>query len=302
MSERDKIKILLKEAVLYQKQGLLDQSKEKYETALRTVKESQAFSKQAKLIHDIEAKIDAVGKTLQEIDEGDEAPQLSGDVQDLIKKSFSFSKDKEAAAIEGAMALAKFGQYDRAMEEFKAMLKDTTLPVMLAKNIFRCHLSLSSPEGAVEQFKEWMNGEIFSTEDLKHLRAFLVGVFNKREIQMDVPEAEEPETPGVIMPEEPEEGELDISSVGIEILEGPGKGKSFEFDVSLQSGNIVSIVVPANKKELLALFKHGVKFSGIQCYTPIGFFKADGTVSGKTKIIHGEDKGDFMIDLKMEGL
>ena len=66
-----------------------------------------------------------------------ESPALSPNAQELIKKLFSFSdkKDKDEAALEGAIALAKFGQFESALAEFSELIKKDSIRVIAAKNI-----------------------------------------------------------------------------------------------------------------------------------------------------------------------
>src|SRR5512139_2727635 len=140
MTEKDLIKRLLKEADLYRTQGLLSDAKSKYVQMLTAI---------------VKSKIRAVDKSLNELRDTPEKPELSGDLQDLIKKLFSFSQTKEAAAIEGAVALAKFGQYEQALKEFHKLLEQGVLPVVTAKNMIKCYTALKTPEAAVVQFAKW---------------------------------------------------------------------------------------------------------------------------------------------------
>ena len=299
MSEQEQIKKMLKEAVVYKSQGLFSQAHTIFSKALETVMQNENLRSNEPLIAAIKTKIEDVSNTLTEIEKAPESPELSDDVTDLIKKSFSFAKDKEAAAIEGAMALAKFGQHEKALEEFNRLLETATLPVMIAKNIIRCHLSLNAPDGAVTEFKGWLSGDRFSNEEKAHLRAFLDNLFESRGINVRIPEVK---APAASAPSEApsEEDELDISSVTIEIDSGPKKGRTVEFEVSLQSGNTISIIIPANRKVLVQLFKHGMRLSEIQCFSPIGFFPSSGKITGKTKVLHGANQGDFMVDIKLD--
>jgi tetratricopeptide (TPR) repeat protein len=299
MSEQEKVKALLKEAVVYKSQGLFQQAKERFQNALEIMNENESLRANAALIATIREKLREMEETLEDIEEDEGTPELSEDVRELIKKSFSFSKDKEAAAIEGAMALAKFGQFDKALDEFNEILEYATLPMMIAKNIIRCHLSLGSHDGAVKQFKEWIGGNRFSREEIIHLKDFLSGLLESRGIEMDLPALEGGE---VIAPaEEPsEEDELDISSVNIQLESGPQKGLTEEFPVELQSGDSISIVVPPSSKEMVRMFRHGMRLSEIQCFSPIGFFPASGTVTGKNKVLQGPNKGSFMVEIKLD--
>jgi tetratricopeptide (TPR) repeat protein len=299
MSEQGKVKKLLKEAVIYKKQGLFPQSKTKFSEALDIMTKSEALRTNETLITAIKEKLRDLDETIRDVDEGAEAPELSEEVQELIKKSFSFSKDKEAAAIEGAMALAKFGQYDKALDEFNQILEYATLPVMIAKNIIRCHLSKSPPQAAVDQFTVWAGGERFSREELKHLKEFLESLLDSRGIHLVIPDM-----PGGddLTDEEAldEDEEIDIASISIRFDSGPRKGQALEFNVDLQSRNTVSIVIPANERGLVQVFKHGMRLAEIQCFSPIGLFPNSGTVSGKTKVLHGPNQGAFMVDIKLD--
>ncbi len=298
-TEQERVKSLLKEAVVYKNQGLFNQARERFSAALEIMNRSEALRSNTALIQAIQEKLRAVDATLREVDEDAEAPELSEDVRELIKRSFSFSKDKEAAAIEGAMALAKFGQFDTALEEFNAILEYATLPVMIAKNIMRCHLTLSSPQGAVDQFKDWAAQGRFSQEEVLHLREFLAGILESRGLDVEVPEVQAPE--GIEAGEPvPEEDELDISSVTIASSGAPPAGHAEEFPVELQSGSTISIIVPSSSQEMVRTFRHGLRLPEMQCFSPIGFFPASGTVTGKTKVLQGPNQGHFMVDIKLD--
>ncbi|MCF8061127.1 MAG: hypothetical protein K9M82_01300 [Deltaproteobacteria bacterium] len=299
MSEQEKVKTLLKEAVVYKNQGLFAQAKAKFSSALEVMTQNEVLRSNTTLISAIEEKLRDVDAILGDIDEETGAPELSEDIQELIKKSFAFSRDKEAAAIEGAMALAKFGQFDKALEEFNEILEYATLPVMVAKNIIRCHLTVSSPETAIEQFRTWAGGDRFSKEEMLHLREFLQGILESRGLDLEIPGGgESPESP----PEggDPEEDEMDISSVNIQLEDGVENPRSEEFPVELQSGATISIIVPASSREMVRMFKHGMRLPMIQCFSPIGFFPGSGTITGKTKVLEGPNRGDFMVDIKLD--
>jgi len=142
MAHQVQVKSLVKEAELYRTQGLLEESKEKYMGILQLIEKNQRFQSNKKAINVIKDRIVGLERDLAEIDQETEAPELSGKVQDLIKNLFSFSQNKDAAEMEGAVALARFGQYERALAEFNSLLDKGTLPLIAAKNVLRCHLAL----------------------------------------------------------------------------------------------------------------------------------------------------------------
>ena len=179
MSGREDLNPLLKEADIYRTQGLLDQAKEKYLDILKLIKKDQGLSKDKQLIDDVNNKIKAVESDLTEIEEAPEAPELTEKVQDLISNLFSFSKNKEVAAIEGAVSLAKFGQYEKALAQLQKLINEGTLPLMAAKNMLRCHLILASPKEAVDQYKRWVSRTTFLKGELKELRDFLDNILKQ---------------------------------------------------------------------------------------------------------------------------
>ncbi|MBW2207076.1 MAG: adenylate/guanylate cyclase domain-containing protein [Deltaproteobacteria bacterium] len=122
MSENEKLKSLIKESETYRKQGLLKESKEIYEKALVLIQKNKDFSKNTELVDAVKDKVEDLESELIEIEALPEIPDLPPELQDLITKLFAFSKDKDMAAIEGAVALAKFGQYEKALEEFQKLI------------------------------------------------------------------------------------------------------------------------------------------------------------------------------------
>ena len=90
-----------------------------------------------------------------------------------LKNLFSFSenRDSETAALEGAVALAKFGQFDRALAELTGLLKNKTIRVEVAKNILRCHIASGSIEEAVNQYHKWCEQDLFQAKQLECLKS-----------------------------------------------------------------------------------------------------------------------------------
>jgi tetratricopeptide (TPR) repeat protein len=298
MNDQERVKALLKEAMVYKNQGLFRQAGEKFNSALEIASRSDELKTNKALAEAIRQRLRDLEAALKEVDEDDEVPELSEDVQDLIRKSFAFSKDREAAAMEGAMALAKFGQFEKALEEFNRILEYATLPFVVAKNILRCRLNMSPPEEAVREFKTWSEGERFSPEELLRLRDFLGGLLKARGLEPDLPDiSDKPAPTPEAAPAEDEE--MDISSVNIRVRAGP-EVRAMEFPVELQSKNTVSIVVKSSDRELVNLLRHGLRLPGLQCFSSMGFFPAAGTVTGKTKVLQGPNRGHFMVDIRLD--
>jgi len=301
MSIKERIKTLAKEAELYRSQSLLNQSRQKYLELLKLAESDESISKNTKLINDIKSRIQAVDDEITEIEEADKkAPELSEDVQNLISGLFSFSQNQATAAIEGAMALAKFGQYDKAVKELERLIKEGPIPLQAAINLLRCHLSLASPEVALNQLKRWESRDELGKGDLKYLRKFLDDHFKKKGIDIQLPDTGEL-PPGEKGVEEKSDDLIDLSSIGIQFPEGKFKGKMMEFDVSFQSGNAVSIIIPPTKKDLAETFKKGLRLPNIQCTSSIAIFNGSGVVTQKSNITTGQKRGSYSVDILIDG-
>jgi tetratricopeptide (TPR) repeat protein len=304
MSDKEHIKALAKEAEIYRSQGLLSGAKQKYQEILQFVQSHGHYSKDKRLIDAVNKKISAIEENLSEVLEAPERPAVSEDVQNLIQKLFSFSRDQQTSEMEGAVALAKFGQYEKALNEFKRLLKEGILPLDAAKNILRCHITLSSPDVAIVQFKRWMSRGDFPPGDLKYLRGFLQKYLEKRGIEAALPEvveAPQQKAEKKKKKKKKEEEVLDISSVGVQFQNGPLKGQMEEFEVTFQTGNTISVIIPSDRKDLLGALEPGLRLKDMQCYSLIAVFNGSGIVSNKSVITSGPKKGHYTLDITIDG-
>jgi len=299
MPDKEHIRSLIREAELYRKQSLLEESKEKYEEILQFLQGHERYSKDKKLIDAIQGKIRTVEGTLDEVESSPETPELSQEVHELISRLFSFSENKDTAAMEGAIALAKFGQYDKAIKAFQGLIQEGIMPLVAAKNALMCHLNLASADAAVAQFTQWLSQETFSAKELRYLQSTLRDHLAKRGIEVDLPQVSEP-LPGELEPKGEEEAVIDISSFAVHLANGPRKGQRTEFEVSFQSGNTISTIIAAQEKDVVDAFKPGLQLPDIECFSPIAVFKGRGVVSDMKKISSGRRKGDYSLDISIE--
>jgi tetratricopeptide (TPR) repeat protein len=299
MSVQEHLRSLAREAELYRTQGLLEHSKEKYLQILHFIEEKK-FSNHQKLKDAVRDKIQTLEENLALEKQDTKEPELSEKQQNMIKQLFSVSQTREAAKLEGAVALAEFGQYERAMEEFHALLKEGTLPVVAAKNILRCHMELSSPDEAVGQFREWVvAGDVLSPQVLKLIRGFFENLLERKGIKKELPHLIQTSQADIPSSED-DEGFLDISSVYVELGNGPHKGDMVEFQVTSQSGNTISVNIPGERRDLLDAFRPGLRLPELQCYSPIAVFKGRGVVLKKRKVWHGRNQGNYLLDITID--
>jgi hypothetical protein len=299
MGDADRIKSLVKEADIYRGQGLLEQAKYKYGEALKLVRNNRTLQNQESVINSLNKRIKAVEATLDEYNSDTDAPELTEEVQNLISSLFSFSRDKDVAAIEGAVALAKFGQYEKAFNEFQRLIDERILPLKAAQNMLMCQLFFISPERAVDQYKMWVSTPIFTEKELKSLRGFMITIFKKEGIELDLPETQ------ASLPEDPrkdalKEPVLELSSIGISMKDKFQREIDINLDITFQTGNIVSFFVKANKRQLIDFLAAGTKLPVIQCHSSSTFFQASGLVSDKKIITSGPRTGDYIFDLTID--
>ena len=317
------IKTLLQEAELYHSQGLLDEALLKYHYVENLIQGHEQLKNRIKLFDAVSKKIQRLENDIQRIEKAPKKPEVSAKIQDLIKKLFTFTPkmNEDARALEGAVALAKFGQFKRAILEFKMLLKKDSLRVAAAKNIVRCHMALSAVDDAVAEYEQWLSENIFLPNQLQRLRIFFENVLKKEGIDKILPQtkmsADDMETiihiPEIhqvkphayendgfkIEDDEIEDDEnLDINSIGITFDSGPQKDQVFEFKVRFQLGNVVSLLIPGREKDLVENFKAGTTINDVQYYSNIAFFNGSGLITAVKKIKIGPLRGDYCVDIE----
>lgn len=308
MSIKQKLKTLLQEAEIYRSQGLIAESRIKYEDAAGLINSCNNITNKDNLLKAISEKIRAIEDTEKKVEKGPTSPELSKKAQDLIKNLFAVSQDRDedVRALEGAVVLAKFGQFDRAIEDLKSLLPQENVRVEAAKNILQCHLAMGPADEAISQYSQWFGSDNFLPGQLETIRNYLEDILQKKGIETRLPsildsatagvESSQPDSPALA---EPEEEFLDITSIGITFENGPRKGKMVEFDVNFQSGNMLSLIISKKDQELIDDLKAGMKLKDVQFFSPIAIFNGAGVVSSKTQIKSGPKQGDHCLDIQI---
>lgn len=310
MDIKKRLKSLLQEAEIYRSQGLIMEAHQKYQDAANLVSSIGNLKNKESLLNAIAEKIDALDITKEKVEKGPTSPELSTKAQDLIKNLFSFSEntDDDAAALDGAVALAKFGQFDRAIKDLTELLARESIRVEAAKNILRCHMTTNSTQEAINLYHQWHSEDTFQPKQLELVRLYLRDTLQKKGVDAMLPspvandrnDAQAPLEPVVQAVEEPEEEFLDITSIGITFDSGPRKGKMVEFDVNFQSGNMLSLIISKQDHGLIEDLKAGMELKDIQFYSPIAIFNGVGIVASKTQIKSGPKHGDHCLDIRIK--
>jgi len=299
MDIKTQLKDLLKAAELYRSQGLLAEAIEKYENALNLIQKTDGIKNRQNFLDNISRKIADLQNDIKKIEKQSTLPEVTKKDQDLIKELFSDLKGKseDEAAVEGAITLAKFAQFERAIEEFTELLEKASIRVDAAKNILRCHMALTSIEDAVTQFQKWQSNPLFTPNQLLSIRLFLE-VFRydnlKDRISLQL------KNPADVEEFDIQNGKCpDICSMIITLEDGPLKGGTFILDVSFQTDNVVSLFIEGHKEELLKNFEVGKTINNLLFHSTIAIFKGKGVVLEKIKIDTGSRQGDCRLDIQV---
>ncbi len=299
MGEKENIKRLLQEAELYKGQGLLNEARLKYDEVSDLIRNNPKIKNKEKLLAGLAKKINLLEVDTQKVEKGPSSPELSSRAQDLIQQLFSFSQEEseEEAALEGALALAKFGQFERALAEFDNLLSNEAHRVVAAKNILRCHIALSSEEQAADIYEKWAKGDTFSANQLEKLRVFMEQILENKGVDRKLTVIGTKAK--AVVEEKKEEEFIDISTIGIYLDSGPGKGKVVEFDVNFQSGNLLSLIISKRDGKMIEHLEVNNELEDLQFYSPIAIFNGSGLVAAKSEIQSGPKQGDYCLDIKI---
>ena len=290
----------MQQAEVYRNQGLFQEAMEKYNIASGLILKNNKIKNRQNLIHVISKKMGALENDFKK-QNSPASRKMPKKTQELIKNKKNFPKKlkKDEEALEGALNLAKFGQYKRALKELQNLISVDSIRVNAAKNIIRCHMALSAPDDAIDQYNKWISNNLFRNDQLEKVRFFLKSSLVKKGTKRTLPELKKTSKPEYPDFEEKEEEVPDISSIVIILDKGPQKGKGIELDVSFQTGNIINVIMSGRDHERIKNLNIGFKINDIQFFSPIAIFKGSGLVSNMKYINSGPKKGDCSLDIKV---
>jgi tetratricopeptide (TPR) repeat protein len=298
MGATKSIRSLVREAKLYREQGLLEQSRDTYYAALEQIDDVDDENR-GPLEEALKKAIHTVEVELRDLERMDDIPDLSDDMKGLIRRLFSVSEDSDIAQYKGAVALAQFGQYGEALEEFNRLLQKGNMAVLAAKNIITCHLTFASPEVAVSQFERWVLNIQMTRKELSDIRLYLERILKRDGVDMDLSMLEDLVRKGKAWDPEGEEV-LPICSVRLPYKKMIGEERGEELDVFLHAGSAVSIQVPPERKDLLRALRLGTRIIGMRFFTTMAYFEGNGLVISRKQIESGPREGYYTLDIHVE--
>ena len=296
----DKIKKYFNEAELYFSHGLLAEALEKYKAVEGLVKSTRSIRNRDGILKKLKRKIEETDQKIKKIDRIQPTAQVNEDARSLMKEMYTFDdpEAKGSAALGGAVALAKFGQYDKAIEELNRLLEYDKLRLEAAKNILWCWVQQNYGEYAVSLYQKWRKQKFFPPEEAERLQAYFNELMDKSGLEQEIDELESQRT---IEPDsEVEDDEiLDISAVKLILPRGSRKGEKVELEISFQSGKYIQMIILRKEKELLESISPGDLLKNMIFYSPVAIFYGEGFVSNKHTIDAGPKKGDFILEIKI---
>jgi len=313
MDVKKQIKSILNQAEVYRSQGLLREARDKYINAGKMIQKHAGLIRNHKsLLVSLNKKISAVKMDLQHMEDAPATKEMPDSVQQIIKNHLAFPAEEENRELAGALALARFGQYTRALEDLKGLLKNEAIRAEAAKNFIRCQMTLDAVDEAVQQYQGWMKSDIFTTEEAQTLRIFFQDLLDKKGGDIILPEVggetgpEGEDAPLEMASASAEavhpEDLLDISSVGIPLSEGAAAGRTLECDVCFQSGNMLNLLLSDREKDVLDILEPNKELEPVEFFSPIAMFEGKAKVVSKKKLDTGPKKGDFSVDIQIVGL
>jgi tetratricopeptide (TPR) repeat protein len=301
MAGNEWLKSFFREADIYYKQGLFSQSMKKYSEIMELIKNNPDFSGNTSLLEFVDKKIETLKGEIEDIDNETDPPELDDDTQGLISDLFSFSGNREMAAIEGASALVSFGQYDKALKEFERLIDSRIYPLVAAKNMLECLVSHLSSERAVIQYRQWVSSNIFTKMELKHLREYLLELLkNRGQDDNDSSFTNDTQLGGEKAAESNEI--LEIFSVVAFIEKGSCEGKQVNLDVACQISNNLSCLVKPEDKDTINALTPGLRISQVHCYSLESVLTTSALVLQREQIMSGPQKGCYSFDIKLGGV
>jgi hypothetical protein len=213
----------------------------------------------------------------------------------LIKDSLASPGSQESVALQEAVVLAKFGQFERALEEFNRVLQQDPLSVDIAKNILRCHVVLSALDEAASQYRQWFSSGMFSTQQLETIRRFLEGILKNKGRPIDLPNPQP--GPQTNLQAGPTEEFSDIGAVGLWFNSGAAKGRFLELDVIFQDRDTVNVIVPQQMGRWVDSWPTGFILEPVSYCLPAQKRQGTGIVRAKRPIVSGPQSGAYSLDL-----
>ncbi|MFH2218641.1 MAG: hypothetical protein ABII68_03135 [Pseudomonadota bacterium] len=297
---KKQIEKLIREIDVYREHSLFDEARGKCIQLAKLIKQSDEIENKQRLLTLVSRKLKALKNDARTFEEAGASLRMSTKEEDVIKQLFYLSTDESdvSPALVGAEALLVFGQFEKALGEFRELLKEDSLRVDAAKNILRCHIGLSALENAVSQYREWFSSDQFSPEQLGKIHYFLQDILDKKKTNIRLPEPKS--SAHAVKDTAEEEDFVDILSVLMPQDAGCKEDEDTILDVNFQRGNMISLIVSKKNTALIDCLEIGSELNDVMFFSTDVMFKSTCVVSEKREIESGPKKGDYTLVMKID--
>ena len=295
----DRIQLRIKEASVYLAHGLFTEAMQHYQRTLTMLEPVENTPIKRKLTAHIKDRMQLIQTEAAKVSALEKSPQLSDRQQQAVRRSIESDEEQrgEKADFQIAATLMGFGQFNKALAGFHALLKSPELRITSAKNILRCLIAVGSTGMAARQYHQWLENEEIPAEDLEELRIFLEGIFRRKgsEEKLARPAVGEDAEKIAADGDDP----FDVMAVMLPIQSENLQADPPAFDVTSQSSGLVSFIVPAAEKAVVAHLKPGARIQNVNFFTPEALFSEDCVVSTRLRIDEGRRRGDFSVTMRL---
>jgi|AntRauTorckE6833_2_1112554.scaffolds.fasta_scaffold49953_1 tetratricopeptide (TPR) repeat protein len=303
MGLKEKIHSVNKEASLYKSQGMYEEALDKYKELLKLVSGYEGLKNKSALEKQINGKISEIKKRLNFYENEDTKNDISEDKKEIIKKLFSEKKDDpDYKKFEEALTLARFGQFEDAVNDLTPFLENKTFRYEAASNIVQCYRNMEKETEAEKLIGKWKKDGIISEKEASVLSGRdeqLVTVPQEKIYPDDMATLNESSDKAAFDSDSPEI--MEIESVGIKLTGNENiNSDPVELDVSFQTGNHLSLIISSKEKNIIDNLDVGLKLNDMCFYSPIAVFKSSGIVLSKHRIESGPKKGDWCLDIEIK--
>lgn len=261
------IQRLMKEGDLYHSQGLFNEAMAVYETLQSTLRNSRGLPRRDEHLARVSEKIQAVQSDREETEELTRSPRVSSKAQNVIKRLFSSRhKEKDLEALDEAVTLVDFGQYERALSELQPLLERKRVRLQAAESILRCQMAMGEVDAVLNRFRQWQTGERFPADDIERIRSYLDTLLQEAGLGNSLQEVTAARTARRTY-----EGNgdlLEFQFIEIAFEDGPLRGKRVDLPVQEQDGNQIRILISEEQGLLLEQMEPGRLLGHVRYFAP----------------------------------
>jgi hypothetical protein len=304
MAIEEQIRSLLKEAALYDEQGLYEASRERYQqTADLVGRHAHRIHHHKKILKAVAGRLERLHNRMQRMENEPAVYTPPDAVIEVMKRHFCASADREEAALEGAAALAEFGQYDHAVEEFAKLIKTPKTRLEASKHMIRCHLEKGRTAEASALLRHWHNSGLMNRDEWLTLQRYVKELVAEKRLCVEVPPAEmKDEASGPAAGTKHGEIVRRFNSISLKPPNAQRGQGMREFNILSQSADVVRISVAVQETTLADGLTPGTVLNTVLCFFDDGMFSSKATVVGKQWISSDDaGAGHFNIDIQVQG-